>query len=100
MARRRRARPRAPSIGHPGVEGVERTGHLDRAEGGLDEQAPDMALAGMADVTGVGRPAAALRRGADPAARPGRPPRLPDGDLGVLADVESNAPHGALRPFI
>ncbi len=36
---------------------MEPTGHPDRAEGNLDEEAPDATLAGVADVTGVRRPA-------------------------------------------
>jgi hypothetical protein len=48
------------SAGDPPVEGVEGTRHPSGAEGGLGEEAPNMALAGVADVAGIGRPAARL----------------------------------------
>jgi hypothetical protein len=46
--------------GDPGVERVEGARHPSGAEGGLDEQTPDVSLAGVADVAGVGGPAARL----------------------------------------
>jgi hypothetical protein len=54
-----RDRVTAPG-GDPGVEAMERTRSAGRTEGSLDEQAPNVALAGMADVAGVGRAGAGL----------------------------------------
>jgi hypothetical protein len=82
------------SMGDPGVEGVERTGRLDRAEGRLDEQSSDMALAGMADVAGVGRPAAGLADDRVEAEVADEPVRA--GEATNITD-ESDQPDGGLE---
>src|SRR3989442_12431398 len=54
-----RDRVTAPG-GDPSVEAMEWTRPSGGAQGGLHEEAPDVALAGMADVAGVGRSGARL----------------------------------------
>src|SRR3989442_1706944 len=49
-----------PPAGDPPGERVEWARHPGGAEGGLDEEAPDVSLGGVADVAGVGGPAAGL----------------------------------------
>ncbi len=62
-----RGDPGPPAGKNPGMEGVERARRPDRDVGGLREQAPDVALTGLADVADqAGRPPDWRTRGSSP----------------------------------